>query len=181
MALQALTIENSVFTIGDYTYSTSVKSSSVNTSVSVDGAAASNWRIHSSSSITVAQDCTVTIATKNPGGKAYSFAVLNADGTYTSVVAYDTSNTSTEGVEVVLNLSAGDVIYVMGSATNPEIYAINVEAAGSSGGGSNSEETTVEETTEAATEETSEEATEETTAEETTAEETSEEESSEET
>ncbi|MCD8090147.1 MAG: dockerin type I domain-containing protein, partial [Clostridiales bacterium] len=112
--------------IGSYSYTNSLKCSSTNTSVVLDGST-KNMRIHSS--VTAKKDCVVTIVTTVPSGKVIAAAEKNSDGTYTSLKYYDGSSSS-GNVEIVLRLSAGQTVYLMGQATNPLVYAVNAAAVG---------------------------------------------------
>ncbi|MCD7854682.1 MAG: leucine-rich repeat protein, partial [Clostridiales bacterium] len=164
-ALQALLLNVGASTseIGDYTYTNSLKSNSVNTSVIVDGAAAANYRMHSS--YTASEDCTITIAAKVPSGKYVSVAVLNDDGTYSSLFYSDGTAAAyadgTEGTignaEIKVSLAAGETLYLMGRGTNIEVYAVNVTSGITAVSSSSiTAEAATETTTEAASETTTE-------------------------
>lgn len=159
-ALQALSLnEGSTDSeIGSFTYTYSLKSNGVNTSVIVDGASAANYRMHSS--YTASEDCTITIATKLPSGKKVSAAIFNEDGTYSSLfysngtaAAYADRTEGTIGnAEIKVSLAAGETLYLMGSGTNIEVYAVNVTAGISAVSSSSiTTETSTETTTEAVT------------------------------
>lgn len=116
--------------IGSYSYANSLVCSSTTSSITLDGTTKSR-RIHSS--ITANQDCILTIATTVPSGKEIAVAQKNSNGTYTSLAHYD--GTSFSGnTEIVLRLTAGQTVYIMGQATNPYVYAVDATSAGDANG-----------------------------------------------
>ena len=116
----------SVGTFGDVTYPGYAASTSVNTAMTIDGAAKTGYRV--AYKIEAKVDTPLAIDAKINVGKGVYVVISDEDlkenGVYTSVASY--ANEGTEDLFYTLNLElkAGQVAYVVGSGTNFPIYAL---------------------------------------------------------
>ena len=111
--------------VGDRVYPNNVQTQDVNTSISLDGAEAKNFRV--AFVITAKADCTIAVDSKATAGKVnYIIDATDASNYTTLATLNNLDGSSSIYGTMTVDLTAGQVVYVAGQGTNPVIYAIDV-------------------------------------------------------